>query len=996
MLRQLAEAFFGAVRNPEGTWAIDGDGRETITFDLYPALRSQGLERLAVAQAYYGRPEVRGVTSETPWCDNCRRHRHLARRGCCLTMAETKEELVRREQLLRADPGLASDDTTETACWEDFEKEFNNVIYTEIATESSLGDVMEVGDRRLLQPSLPRHSQNIDGIRGARTRQAATPDQGSNKASAKKSQAREDVHRRGGQERQKPPQSASDRHHDGRQKSGMQPLSGDQTQRAERMQQERQQLRQQQQQPPHQAPPPPHQPAPDAAQPQPQGGGGRQKSDMQPLGGDHTQRAERMQQERQQQQQPPHQAPPPPHQPAPDAAQPQPQGGGQQRQAPAGPRPLNHQACITPRDVIVLSGDTLSEKAVVGEDGDQREDDSHPVAMECCEDFDEQTKGQRLRRQKRDTSPKTRDHVDKDGRGENPQPYEPLRLHWKEGDGDREVAPGALAENSEGDGDKGSKGLKQTDQREEEGAMGGGVVGEEKKDTNGDRNEKLEVGEEGKKATILGMEEGQARGVERTEQEPPRRDQKTQHQRRQQRRGDARGLGRGKQAAASKPKGRPKSTRGRLAAGDSGPLLRPHSQKAKRKPKARVLCYGSASRGRYSRQKDKTGRCQQKTTPQAVATSDPTPEAEFELLKGINDLKIVPPQQQEGSRDQEERPSQSSRGTNAKRGRQRRQGRGRTSREASPVDLPDESEQDKRRKTSEPTLRTKPPPATVPAWMFSDPAYKAFILQHWEYWTELRSPSQPTLTWLMEGTAALVRLLKARAAASRRARRRTAEEFSQRALDLGDGPGPQDDENDWWAQWAALKAQWEEWQLTDADLWARKNIANWTAAAERMSKIFFAQLRADRPPSLMLAINHPFDDSQQTAESTQTILHYVEEYYRYLFSEEKPAGAQDPLETLEHLIWSKIARTVSPEERQRLDEPITDRELAAALVDMPPAKAPGPDGMSAEHLKLCFELLGPYLLWGFNAVWLGQEALPPDFALATVILIHKKGPLKEI
>ncbi|GBG45655.1 hypothetical protein CBR_g79128, partial [Chara braunii] len=156
MLRQLAESFFGAVRNPEGTWATDGDGRETIRFDLYPPLRSQGLERLAVAQTYYGRPE-----------------------------------------------GAMLDDVTEVACWEDFEKEFDNVIYTEIATESSLGDVMEVGDRRLLQPAPPHQTPNTNGVGEGRAHRAVAPDQDSNKVAMARVQVGPTERHRGGQDRQK-------------------------------------------------------------------------------------------------------------------------------------------------------------------------------------------------------------------------------------------------------------------------------------------------------------------------------------------------------------------------------------------------------------------------------------------------------------------------------------------------------------------------------------------------------------------------------------------------------------------------------------------------------------------------------------------------------------------------------------------------------------------------------------------------------------------------
>ncbi|GBG80394.1 hypothetical protein CBR_g30858 [Chara braunii] len=63
---------------------------------------------------------------------------------------------------------------------------------------------------------------------------------------------------------------------------------------------------------------------------------------------------------------------------------------------------------------------------------------------------------------------------------------------------------------------------------------------------------------------------------------------------------------------------------------------------------------------------------------------------------------------------------------------------------------------------------------------------------------------------------------------------------------------------------------------------------------------------------------------------------------------------------------------------------------------MPAGKAPGPDEMPVEHIKVCLDVLLPHLLEGFNDVRQGAKPLPEEFGLATIILVHKKGPPKEI
>ncbi|GBG89171.1 hypothetical protein CBR_g48879 [Chara braunii] len=250
---------------------------------------------------------------------------------------------------------------------------------------------------------------------------------------------------------------------------------------------------------------------------------------------------------------------------------------------------------------------------------------------------------------------------------------------------------------------------------------------------------------------------------------------------------------------------------------------------------------------------------------------------------------------------------------------------------------------------------------------------------------------QTALQWLTDRTAALARLLKTEVLSSKRARRATVEVFIQRANDLGDGPGSEEEEEEWWMEWAALKAEWDDWQIQDAEVPGLRNKARWMIAAERMTKTFFKRLRPRRPASVMLVLDPAFDDQQPPADTNPAILEYAHKYYSYLLTQEQEDSQEDRAEALERDVWAKITAQLDQEQSQILEQPITQDEIFEALADMPGGKAPGPDGMPLEHIKACKNMLAPHLVEAFNSIWDNAHQLAQDFALATVILVFKKG-----
>ncbi|GBG62990.1 hypothetical protein CBR_g34690 [Chara braunii] len=265
-------------------------------------------------------------------------------------------------------------------------------------------------------------------------------------------------------------------------------------------------------------------------------------------------------------------------------------------------------------------------------------------------------------------------------------------------------------------------------------------------------------------------------------------------------------------------------------------------------------------------------------------------------------------------------------------------------------------------------LHTRPPPSTVPGWIFSEERYCNMANQHWLYWTQLWHQDQSALQWLTDGTAALDRLLKQAVLASKRAQRLTAEAFIKRAMELGDGPLTEEGEEEWWMQWAALQAEWEEWQIKDAESWGLRNKAQWKVAVGHMTKTFFRRLHFKRPASMMVTLQAPFQQEGPLADNTQDILQFSDEFYSYLLTEEQSWPSEEMATAPAKDIWQKMATRLSDSAQRDLDEPINEQEICEALAEMPSGKAPGPDGMPVEHLKACVDTLLPHLLEGFNDV----------------------------
>ncbi|XP_063315782.1 vomeronasal type-2 receptor 26-like [Pelobates fuscus] len=86
--------------------------------------------------------------------------------------------------------------------------------------------------------------------------------------------------------------------------------------------------------------------------------------------------------------------------------------------------------------------------------------------------------------------------------------------------------------------------------------------------------------------------------------------------------------------------------------------------------------------------------------------------------------------------------------------------------------------------------------------------------------------------------------------------------------------------------------------------------------------------------------------------------------------------------------------TITPEEAEELDSPITEEEIRQALKTAKTGKAPGPDGFPVEYFKKLGHILIPYLTKALNGIRDGH-AFHRETLAATITVIPKPGKNTE-
>uniref|UniRef100_R4GBN4 Reverse transcriptase domain-containing protein n=1 Tax=Anolis carolinensis TaxID=28377 RepID=R4GBN4_ANOCA len=121
------------------------------------------------------------------------------------------------------------------------------------------------------------------------------------------------------------------------------------------------------------------------------------------------------------------------------------------------------------------------------------------------------------------------------------------------------------------------------------------------------------------------------------------------------------------------------------------------------------------------------------------------------------------------------------------------------------------------------------------------------------------------------------------------------------------------------------------------------------------------------------------DENGKEQEEQSKIREIMAKYYKNLYKEERVMQGN-----------LNIREKIAEEDRELLNQPITQEETIRAIKGLKGGKSPGPDGFPAEYYKAFMEELAPHLTELFNEIYTKQK-VPLTWKVSEIITIPKKG-----
>ena len=138
-------------------------------------------------------------------------------------------------------------------------------------------------------------------------------------------------------------------------------------------------------------------------------------------------------------------------------------------------------------------------------------------------------------------------------------------------------------------------------------------------------------------------------------------------------------------------------------------------------------------------------------------------------------------------------------------------------------------------------------------------------------------------------------------------------------------------------------------ELLDSEeiMWQQRAKVQWLGLGDRNTKYFHTRASDRRRRN---TINSIMDENGNWHDSMDGIAEVAVSYFKSLYSTSFPTRISEVIDT--------IPTKVTEDMNQRLIQEFTRKEVEAALNQMHPTKAPGPDGMSAIFFQKYWGIIG--------------------------------------
>ncbi|CAM8892645.1 unnamed protein product [Rhodiola kirilowii] len=131
----------------------------------------------------------------------------------------------------------------------------------------------------------------------------------------------------------------------------------------------------------------------------------------------------------------------------------------------------------------------------------------------------------------------------------------------------------------------------------------------------------------------------------------------------------------------------------------------------------------------------------------------------------------------------------------------------------------------------------------------------------------------------------------------------------------------------------------DEWRLREEILWRQRSRADWLKEGDRNTSYFHAKATRRKKANTISRLQN---EVGEWATDEKQMGDLIKSYFSNIFSTSKGQAGEDHSHS-----FSNIQRRVTAEMSRKLCEPVTASEVQAAVFQMSPMKAPGPDGFHA-------------------------------------------------
>ena len=136
--------------------------------------------------------------------------------------------------------------------------------------------------------------------------------------------------------------------------------------------------------------------------------------------------------------------------------------------------------------------------------------------------------------------------------------------------------------------------------------------------------------------------------------------------------------------------------------------------------------------------------------------------------------------------------------------------------------------------------------------------------------------------------------------------------------------------------------------LDDEEIyWGQRAKAHWLREGDKNTSFFHAQASKRRKQNTILGI---WDCCGRWCEGQDNIAQAAIDYFNNIYASSSPSGIDEVIDA--------IPTRVTKEMNENLNRSFTKEEVAIALKQIHPTKAPGPDGMSAIFYQKYWSIMG--------------------------------------